>query len=321
MAKMQPAVMNVHYYTEATDNWIDIAQGLSIINRRFYRQGMQYALSGITVQFNSNTEVVNGNIRVETLPTSWVFSNAWHKFFAAWKRQQDIALEENESVRAVFNDFKIFMDKSHADSFADGTQNLNDTNMIPRFGDTSVAANQFLTGEWQPSQIVIPNTTPDASGSDVDPTEYYLHGVGYLGGASEASRGIIAGYSYSRALPQSPDPVIDPYVNSEFNILRAMFDTGNSDEEVLENASATNNELPYDQDDYPHSGNNGNGLQLHSEHKLTGTNIGNRLRIDGLVVPCGLLKVTNDTGTGAKVTLHMVPGKYRGYLAEPMQDM
>lgn len=319
---MEPAVMNVHYYTEATDNWVDIAQGLSIINRRFYRQGMQYAVSGITVQFNSNTEVVNGNIRIETLPTSWVFSNAWHKFFAAWKKQQDIALEENESVRAAFNDFKIFMDTAHVtDYLASVGVSLNTTNMLPRFGDTSVATNQYLLGEWDPSLIVIPNINADASGSEVDPAEYLLRGVGYVGSATDDSRSMIAGYAYSRSVPQSPDPAVPAFVDSEYNILRAMFDTGNMNEEVLENATDRNNDLPYDQDDYPHGGANANGLQLHSEHKLTGTNIGNRLRIDGLVVPCGLLKITNDTGTGAKITLHMVPGNYRGYLAEPMQDM
>ncbi len=313
--------MNLHYQTGATNNWIDIAQGASIVNRRFYRQGMQYALSGISIQFESNTEVVAGNLRVETLPTTWVFSNAWHKFFAAWKKQQDEALEESESVRAAFNDFKIFMDTAHVEDFEAGGFNLNDVNLIPRAGDTSDLANQFDTGEWQASQIVIPNITPDASGSEVDPAEYYLHGVGFVGADTDPSRGMIAGYAYSRSVPQSPDPALQPFVTSEFNILRAMFDVGNNNEEVLDNAALRNNDLPYDQDDYPHGGANISGLQLHDNYKLTSTNIGNRLEIPGLVVPCGLLKITNDTGTAARITLHMVPGHYRGYLAEPMQDM
>ena len=92
-----------------------------------------------------------------------------------WLKQQNDALRESgqESIAAKFRDFKIFMDTAHYDDFAANGYDLNATNLIPRN-----AVGDFATGEWQPSQIVIPNSDTDASGSEVDPTEHYLHIVG-----------------------------------------------------------------------------------------------------------------------------------------------
>ncbi len=321
MPKIQPAVMNLTFRTTATDNWIDISQAASIVNRRFYRQGLNWAVSGITIQM-LGTGTITGNVRVETLPTTWVCSNAWHKTFLAWKRQQDEALEDSgsEDAKARFNDFKIFMDPEHVSDYVSsggGTPDLNDTNLIPLYGGT---ANEFDTGEWQPSSIVIPNAAADGTGSLTEPVERLLHMVGENSPAAGTSKGIIDGYAYSRNYPQSPDPV-DPGLDSFRNFMGRMFSVGNDNPEVLGNATNTNDELPYDQDEYPGGEGNAPGLQLLAAHKVTQTTVSNRFNIRGSNVPCGLLKVTNDTGTEAEVMIHLVPGNHRGYLAEPMQDM
>jgi hypothetical protein len=318
MPKLQPAVMNLHFSTTATDNWIDLSQAASIVNRRFYRQGLNWAVAGFTFQF-STSDTVTGNLRVETLPTTWVCSNAWHKMFAAWHRQQREALEDGdqESVLARFNDFKVFMDSTHLSDYADNSSDLNATNLLPR-----TSGGVFATGEWQPSQIVLPNRLDDGSGSMVDPLEQYLYMVGSIGTDASAGRGVLSAYAFSRSTPQSPDPAVPAnVVVDEYNILRNMFDVGNDNQEVLENAIRTNDELPYDQDLYPGTYGNAPELQLHSEFQLSGTVIGNRLTSNGGNIPCGLIKITNDTGVAADITVHLVPGNHRGYLAEPMQDM
>ena len=321
MPKLQPAVqiLNFRMTADSTTGWIDISQAASIVNRRFYRQGLQWAVSGITLQQQTSAPLYEpspGAIRTEILPQSWVMSNAWHKSFALWRKQQSEALaaSDSESVRAAFNDFKIMMDTQHVTDFIGQGADLNATNLIPR-----IATTQFSTGEWDASQIVIPNSVADASGSEVDPEEFYLHAVG--AGSGPDSKGIITGYSYSRALPQSPDPVIETNTNSAFNWMREMFDVGNDDQEVLQNASLRNNELPYDQDDYPHDGVNAPGLQLLSEHYINPNSINSRVAVPGTVVPCGLIKVTNETSVVLDIQVHLTPGKHRGYLAEPMQDM
>lgn len=318
MVKIQPAVMTLNFETSATDNWIDLSQAASIVNRRFYRQGLQWAVAGITVQLDSTAQTAGG-IRVETLPHTWVCSNAWHKVMANWLKQQNEALAESgqESIAAKFRDFKIFMDLEHVQDYVDAGGDLNATNLLPR---TAVQA--FAPGEWQPSQVVIPNSSPDASGSEVDPTEYFLHMVGNGVTGVPYSRGMIAGYAYSRSVPQSPDPAVPAQVAGTGNWLRDMFDVGNDDTEILNNAENTNNDLPYDQMEYPHGASNGgDALELHSQHYITNRSLGNRLEIPGLMVPCGLLKITNDTGVTAEVQIHLCPGEHRGYLAAPMQDM
>ncbi len=304
MAKIQPSVLTLNY---SGDGFIDIAQGLSLVNRRFYRQGMQYAAAGFTVQFSG---AAAGNVRIETLPTTWVSSNAWHKAFAMWKKQQDEAIADSgsESAVAKFRDFKIFMDTVHVDAGAAA-------NLLPTYGDGSA---NFSPGEWDMSQIVVPNVISDGS-SDVDPAEYYLHMVGVNNNAG-VSRGIIAGYAASRSYPQSPDPV-EPGVEGTDNWMNRMFNVGNDNPVVVANAVDHNDDLPYPQVDYPGGDTQAPGLQLHSAHAISATTISNRFMIPGCTIPCGLLKFTNDTGVNAQLQIHLVPGDYRGYLAEPMQDM
>ncbi len=306
MPKLQPAVLTLNY---SGDGFIDISQGASLVNRRFYRQGLQWAVAGFTVQFAG---AATGNVRIETLPTTWVSSNAWHKSFALWKKQQDEALEEygGESTAAKFRDFKIFMDTVHVEAGFGA-------NLLPTYGDGS---STFTAGEWEASQIVVPNVTADASGSEVDPAEYFLHMVGANFGPGSVSRGMIDGYQYSRSYPQSPDPV-SPAQDSGFNWMRTMFDVGADSDLIVDNATDRNDDLPYPQVDYPGGDTQAPGLQLHSAHAASTTTLSNRFTIPGCMVPCGLIKFSNDTGVNAQLQIHLVPGDHRGYLAEPMQDM
>lgn len=333
MPKLQPAAMQLMFYTGKRSgdsaDWIDISQAASIVNRRFYRQGLQWAVSGLTVSFDQ-TGQATGEFRVETLPTTWVMSNAWHKSFAAWKRQQDIALDDSdqESVAAKFRDFKIFMDTAHVEDYTDlaGSANLNAVNLLPR---TEVAEFEAGTpsgeskGEWQPSVIVLPNqSNPTGSEVGTQAESKLLHAVGAVGtGSPDTSRGIIAGYAFSRSVPQSPDPTVDPRVDDEeYNWLRNMFDDGNADETILANTQR-NDELPYTQLQYPNTGLNGNGLQVVHKRFIPNSGVTNTLNLGAFVAPCGLIKVTNTTGVTGNIILHLTPGKHRGYLAEPMQDM
>ncbi len=318
MPKLQPAVMTLTFLPGTTANtYYDISMAASLVNRRFYRQGLQWAVGGMTVQARTGTANVAGGIRTEILPQTWVTSNAWHKAFAMWKKQQDDALEEAgaESTVAKFRDFKITMDADSADLVDAASGNMSAVFQLP----VDAGYIDADTGSWAASQIVVPNVIADASGSEVDPTEYYLHmlGVNNNGGRS---RGIIAGYQDSRSYPQSPDPV-GPAVATSDNWMRQMFDVGNDNANILENAQDHNSLLPYDQDEYPGGDGNLSNGQVHSQHYFTTNSLGNRIEIRGTTVPCGLIKLTNDSGADLEFQIHLVPGKHRGYLAEPMQDM
>ena len=113
--KIEPAVKTLLFQLDGSEGgpyeyYIDLSQCASLVNRRFYRQGINWAVSSMKL-FTSVGTVAE--VSVEKLPETWVMSNAWMKGFKAWQRMNNEALEENESVRPRFLDFKIYADAEH----------------------------------------------------------------------------------------------------------------------------------------------------------------------------------------------------------------
>jgi len=316
--KIQPSPMTMTFSLTPDDPatpgkraYIDISQCVSLLNRRFYRQGLNWAVSRIKI-----SSIQAGRLVIGKVPTTWSTSNAWHKTFALWNKQMNDTLEEggNESLRARFSDFKVFADTTHR------TLGKNN-NLLPLDYGANVAA----PGEWDMSHVVLPQTAADGSGTLIDPTEFTLHMVGPSTGAS---KGIIEGYADSRAYPQSPDPV-GPTAASANNWMSSMFDDGSANPEILDNAENENDDLPYPQADYPGGATQLPDLEFHDFGQIYSTsattNIG-QTSLKGGMFPCGLLAVDWFVSTGVMtsnliIQVDLVPGEHRGYLCEPMQDM
>ena len=321
-SKIQPSVLKLNFdvSVEGSDEYshIDLSQVASIVNRRFYRQGLQWAVSSIKIQTKGSTVVgpapADPEIRINKLPHSWVMSNAWEKTFRAWKRQQDESLDDgdNQSVRAKFNDFKIFMDEfHHSDGFT--------RNLLPVDSQGNVAA----PGEWEASQIVIPNF--GAPGVNYEP---YFTAVGPKLGGAGGYYSLIDLYANSRSTPQSPDPAVPADVLSTDNILNLMFDVGDNNTDVLANVVGKNDELPYEQDDYPGGDVQLPGLEIHDRAIITTTTVGGTSYLDGGMFPCGLMQFNWRNFNASEVEpvqlyleVTLVPGSHRGYLCEPMTEM
>ena len=291
---------------------IDLSQSANILNRRFMRQGLGWAVSGMRVFTPVPVTAAGKGVSVSRLPATWTMSNSWEKAFRAWNKQQMEAVEDSGSESAVarFRDFKIHMDVTHINN---GFGN----NLLP----VDDLGTQPLTGEWESSQIVIPNVLP--AGADplvlTDPKEYRLHAVGVAvnGGIS---RGLIEGYAASRAYPQSPDPA-SPQISGPDNWLRQMFDVGNDTSEILDNATDRNDDLPYDQQNYPGGQTQLPHLQLvDAAYFSAGTN-SNKLYLKGDTFPCGLVRINNASDVNINLLIDLVPGHHKGYLCQPMQDM
>jgi len=62
---------------------IDLSQCASLVNRRFYRQGLNWAVAGFTLHSTAGT----GSISISRLPQTWVTSQAWEKTMRIWLRQ------------------------------------------------------------------------------------------------------------------------------------------------------------------------------------------------------------------------------------------
>ena len=317
--KIQPVPLKLNYVMTAEQGmgFIDLARDCSRIARKFIRQGKLFAIGNIRVTMAPAANAAAGNsVYVSTIQNTWQASNAWHKAFAAWKRQQDEALEDGgaESIRARFNDFKIYLDDDHRIQ-----GNLDPVNMGP-FGTVGPHPTAIVTqpgplaGEWDYSQIVIPN-----DGAPGVTNEYLLtmHGAD-----TGSAKGLIVGYQQSRSYPQSPDPV-GPTVHNSW--IQEMFDVGGDNDDVLDNVQYRNNDLPYDQDEYPGGGVN----YIYPQNKawcFNRSTVGvNTFNLGGMVAPCGLLRIDQlysaAGGTDLIIEVELLPGEDRGYHLVDMQEM
>ena len=328
MNKIEPAVQTMTFTNliipggagASSDYYIDLSQCASLANRRFYRQGLNWAVAGMKFLSSSGASAI---VQVQKLPNTWVLSNSWEKSMRAWLRMNNEAMSESESVRPRFMDFKIYADLEHHQAgFA--------ANLVP------FAHN---LGEWDPSVFQIPDST-SATGL-ANGREIIAVGANYPGpGASGLDAvSMIEGYAASRALPDIQDPNVPTdfhYADGPIpqNWLQATFNEGTEQiGEVLDDLSGANRIAPYPFEGdptnidtmYPGGANNAAGLQLHDQEYITPTTIGGTTRLKGGNFPCGLLKISGVNlgaeSVGLTLQLDLVPGNHRGYLCEPMTEM
>jgi len=316
--KVQPAPLKINYTIPAgtNTNYVDLARDISRLSRRFVRQGKLFAIGNIRVTTGTASTSAGTGVYISAMQNTWITSSGWHKAFAMWNKQQMQAMEEAgaESSIARFRDFKVYLDPEHR-----AAGNLDPVNLGPfqagPFPNAVVTAPSPLDADdWDYSQIVIPN---DAAPGTTN--EYYLH---MHGAHSATQKGIALGYQESRAVPQSPDPVGTAVSNGW---MVEMFDVGNDDTEVTQNAQFHNRSLPYDQLEYPGADAN----YIFPENKawcLNRSTVGvSTFNLGGMVAPCGLLRIDQLYSEGSEtpliIEIELVPGVDRGYHLANMQDM
>ena len=312
-------------------SYIDLSQCASLLNRRFYRQGINWAVAAIKIYSG-----VPGSITVSKLPNTWVMSNSWEKGFRTWQKMNNEALDETDSVRPRFLDYKIYADKGHHQvGFA--------ANLLPKSVGAANASpadlNQAVPGEWESSKMEIPTGTAGGQGQTAS-REIIAVGNNYPGfGATGLDAvSLIEGYAASRGLPNVldpnvPDDAADVDGFNPDNWLAATFNEGTTQVEgVLEDMITENNIAPYPFENdgvnndtmYPGGANQLKGMELHAIGSITGTTIGGQTTLKGGMFPCGIIRIdhtTLDTAANLAVVVDLVPGTHRGYLCEPMTDM
>ncbi len=315
------------------NHYIDLSQCASLVNRRFYRQGINWAVNSIRIF----SRTFAGQITVAKLPESWVMSNAWEKSFRTWQEMNEKALEDTESIRPRFMDFKIYADDAHHNQgYA--------ANLLPVSSTGAVAT----AGEWESSKVAIPTNASTGVTTDF---ELIATGASFQGASPVTTLdavSLIEGYASSRGLPYTPDPNVPddaedvgPTATPE-NWMGALSTEGNEqDKDVLDRmvgTDAENNQAPYPFENgrnpaggfftdtqYPGGTNQLTGLQVHSFELLTPTTVGGQTTVKGGMFPCGLIKfeAAPDAGTVPElfIQVDLVPGHHRGYLCEPMTEM
>lgn len=332
--KIEPSVMTLYLPSapisagSPVTQYLDISQVASLMNRRFYRQGINWAVAGIKVLSQSGYV---GSITVSKLPNTWVMSNAWEKSFRSWQKMNNEALAESDSVRPKFLDFKIYADSTHHTAgYA--------ANLLP-----SALGGVFTAGEWSSSKISVPLVSPAGAFSPGETVERELIATGASYPGASAATGfdavsLIEGYAASRGLPNiadpnTPDDASDTGGGTPENWMQAIFNEGTDQSaDVLDDMITENTIAPYPFEgdgvatdtQYPGGANQGTGLQIHDVELISPTTIGGTSRLKGGNFPCGLMRFDMvNTGTTSNLILQvdLVPGNHRGYLCEPMTEM
>jgi hypothetical protein len=247
----------------------------------------------------------------------------------------DDALDESDSVRPRFMDYKIYADSGHHDAGFGA-------NLLPKSITDASTFTQAIPGEWESSKMTVP--FGPASPGNVTDFEIIAVGANYPG--ASAATGInavslIEGYANSRGLPNvldpnAPDDALDADGSTPENWLAATFNEGTDQTtEILESMVgplAENNIAPYPFENdgvnldtmYPGGEGQLTGLELHDFGQITGTTIGGQTTMKGGLFPCGLIRIdhtTVDTAANLAVLIDLVPGPHRGYMCAPMTDM
>ncbi len=320
---------NVTDLTNGEQFFIDLSQCASLLNRRFYRQGLNWAVSQIKI-----LTLGDGVVTTQRLPNTWTMSNAWHKGFAAWQKMNNEALEEAESVRPRFLDFKIYANARHHNKGYG-------TNLVPYSLSTdpagAITANVATLGEWEASKYQIPDNTLGATGG-VREREVIAVGANFPGAGASGLNAVslIEGYAASRGLPNvldlnTPADAGDVVGSGENWISQLDSDGTQQIDQVIDDMISENNLAPYPFENdgvhtdtqYPGGANQLSGLQVHDVSFISPTTIGGMTRIPGGNFPCGLLAVNWIPNSASNITIQveLVPGPHRGYLALPMQEM
>jgi len=100
-----------------------------------------------------------------------------------------------------------------------------------------------------------------------------------------------------------------------------MFGVGNDSNLITENATDRNDELPYDQVNYPGGETQLPGLQIVDVGYFSAGHNPNKLYLKGDTFPCGLIRINNTADEELVMIIDVVPGQHKGYLCQPMQDM
>jgi len=295
--------------------YVDLAQCLSLVNRRFYRQGMNYAVENIKFYANKG-----GNINCFKVPTTWVADNATSRAYFAWTQQRQEVLDEQPSMKSRWSDFKVFLDEDHV-ALGFGA------NLLPAL-NTDPVVQALLIGEteWIPSELVFP--VDGGAGGTAAANQQTMHIVGdnVPSGnftTAKTSFSLIEAYANSRRTQQDPDPSTTGTSTTQ-NPYATLSLPDSTYQDVAENLLDNNDRPPYPMDFYPGGETNMAGPQVFDAALLN--NLGDTnpftystYNTGPFIAPFGLLRfnpVTFDPDAEIFMKITLAPGNYKGILAE-----
>jgi len=294
--------------------YIDLAQCLSLVNRRLYSQNKTYYVGGF--QFVPGASWSAGKVStldIDVIGNTWTAENSHKQAFALWNkmnRQTDVDL-------GTWSDFKVFFDALHYV----GSGNPMATNLMPI--DGAQAAFSIIGAEWDYSLYVSPTAAPGVS------TRNACHMLGddsVAGNVSlttDGSHAIIQGYADTRTTVQSHDPAVPG--DASVSWMTNLFDDGDTYQDLVNVQEKDSDEPPYaraldsqggDNPIYVGGSESGAGGQMMTRIRVTSA--GDTCIGPGGEALAGLLKVSfagEDSGESGLLCVTLLPGNYKGVAA------
>ncbi len=282
-------------------HFIDLAAGLSAVNKRFYRQGLYYYIKSISVvETTGDTKIMFG-----TAPDTWQIPQAWKMGFRSWSRMNSEAAAQipggDLKLAGKYHDFKIYLNNNHR---------TEDDVTTPSNGPASMDGNPHENvTDWDYSSF----HSQDPDGNNAPNDEFAIMLLGSHVGSDNAwdAVSLVQSYARSRILnDETGEPITmstlpsDPLVN--------LFDISDTHDDVIDDLRDKNDHPPYDDD----------GIYSDTILRAQGhcfSQAGGNLMLPGFCVPFGLLEVLTNCPDGSntvKVLIEMAPGPYHGVYAE-----
>jgi len=291
--KTSPTVLRLSFVGDGNaTRFIDIARALSIINRKFYRQGVYYYVNSIELYNNEDAYV-----DIHTLPDNWITKNSWNKAFGKFQTMNSLV----DTPRPAYHDFKVRMSYLHTEA----------NTMDPELFGINSDYRSYAPDDWEYSRL----TTQKSDGGQADMFTIHMLGPHEGSEGNWQSLGAIRGYQMSRARPPTGGSPNVPFDNN-LDPLNNMFDM--SGDHALDNIQTAleqdNDETPYDHDSY--IGELENSMQ-HVARLATSATTGRVAKASGFCAPMGLICVDpQDTSTAYRVVINLAAGTYHGVYAE-----
>ena len=289
-----------------TGGYIDLAQALSVVNRRFYRQGVYYYVNSMEVE-----TLQDGYAQIEIIPDTWVTNQAWTRAFGKFQKMNSMV----DTPRPKYHDFKVFMDAQHRHDVNNGI-----ANKLPIVTQGIGASGGLASDEWDYSQFVNFNDRDVASAT---PNQFNMHVIGDHVTTDPASLsqyssvGMIKSYARSRVLPSSTGEPEVP-ANNDDDPLTLLFQASevHALEEIAEHLDTMNDTTPYDRDFYPGMSSTAGLIPLERLY-TSGVPSGRTHKVSGACVPLGLMRVSSQGyASGWRLILNVASGTYNGVYGE-----
>jgi len=269
------SIVRLMYKLNPGVNYIDVARGASITERRLVHQKQLFTvMGGMLVDDSTNTKV-----KISTAPNNFYTRNAVTRGFRAWKASRAKALEASgdgaSQIIAKYSDFKIRLDDGSVSAY------------LNPFSAGSV---QMTGGEWSLSTL-----TPEQGPARTFKLVGNAHGAEYC---------LALGWLETRKKlirdPSMPDLNSDGVDDVEVDFIATMFQDSSEDTQRLNIIEGTNDDQPYplgvlSTTQSAYSASEPNNLQLQFIHHSSANELSHS--VPGFQALCGLIRVDVTDGS------------------------